>query len=201
MPGSSTASPLANGASASRIELAAAARSSSRLAFQRAADRADLERALHRAIEATAHGCVEQQRARLHFDSCKAGLAQDAADARLRGERKRPGIFRPLLRQFWHVLVGRLQRRHEKRIFARLAPAGERQPARRPQRLAHIRKRQHRIGEEHHAEARGQQVETCGLEGIDGGIRQSEIDRQVLWCACPRPRQHRARDVDTERVT
>ena len=57
---SSTASPLANGASASRIELAAAARSSFGLAFQRAADRADLERALHRAVEAAADRGVEQ---------------------------------------------------------------------------------------------------------------------------------------------
>ena len=117
--------------------------------------------------------------------------------------RKRKGtrIFRPLRRQFRHVFVDRLQRRHHPGVFARLAPARKRQPPGGPQRFTHIRKRQHRVGKEHHAEARGQQVETCGFEAIDGGVRQSEIDRQVLWRARPRPRQHRARYVDTERVT
>ena len=111
-----------------------------------------------------------------------------------------PGIFRPLLRQFRHVFVDRLQRRHHPRIFARLAPAGECQPSRRPQRLAHVRERQHRIGEEHHAEPRGQQIETLRVERIDGGVGQHEIDRQILRRTRSRPLQHRAGDIDAEHM-
>ena len=42
-----------------------------------------------------------------------------------------------------------------------------------------LAKEQRRLGEEHHAEARGQQIEACGIERIDGRVRQHEIDRQA----------------------
>src|SRR5687767_15718542 len=48
-------------------------------------------------------------------------------------------------------LVDRLQRRHEERVFARLLPAGEGEPATLPHRSAQIGERRHRIGKEHHA--------------------------------------------------
>ena len=129
--GSSTASPLANGVSASRIELGGGRAQMFRLAIQRPADRADFQRALHRAVEAAADRGIQRQRTRFHPDVGKAGLAENAAHTRLRGKRERPGIFRPLLRQFWHMFVGGRQRRHEERVFARLAPAGKCQPPRR----------------------------------------------------------------------
>ena len=196
-----TVLPLASGASASRIELLAAARSS-----------AGWPSSARWTGPISSAPCTAASRPRpiaISNDSGHASIpmsvkparAQNSVYALFRGERERPGIFRPLLRQFRHVLVDRLQRRHHPGVFARLAPAGERQPPGRPQRLAHVRKRQHRIGKEHHAEARGQQVKTCGIEGIDGGVRQREIDRQFLRRACPRPRQHRTRYVDAERMT
>jgi len=98
------------------------------------------------------------------------------------------------------VLVGRRKRRHEERVFARLTPAGERQPTRRPQRFTHVRKRQRGIGKEHHAEPRRQHVETCRLERIDGRIREREFDRQILRRRLPRPLQHRTRDIDAEHM-
>ena len=82
-------------------------------------------------------------------------------------------------RQLRHMLVDRLQRRHDKRIFARLPPAGKHQPPRWPQRLVQIGKRERGLGEEHHAEARGQQVEACRLERVDGRVRQHEFDREA----------------------
>ena len=121
--------------------------------------------------------------------------------ARLRSERERAGIFRPLRRQFRHVFVDRLQRHHEERIFARLAPAGEGQPARRLQRLAQVRKRQRGIGKEHHAEARDQEIKTVGLERIDGRIRQHEIDRQTRRRGLAGAGQHRPRNVDPHHMS
>ena len=66
--------------------------------------------------------------------------------------------------------------------------------------LRMIGERQRRIGKEHHAEPRGQQIEASRVERIDGGVRQHEIDRQILRRDLPRPLQHRAGDVDAEHV-
>ena len=75
--------------------------------------------------------------ASFHRNAGEAGLTQDSLDPRFGRKRERPRIFRPWLRQFGHVRVDRLQRRHHPRIGARLAPASKCEPARRPQRLAH----------------------------------------------------------------
>ena len=72
----------------------------------------------------------------------KPALAQNPVHALFGGKRERTRVFRSLRRQFRHVFVDRLQRRDHPGVFARLAPAGEGQPARRPQRFAHVRKRQ-----------------------------------------------------------
>ena len=133
-----------------------------RLALQRPARRTDFERALrppHRDRGRSRNPATDGHAS--ISTPVKPASLKDAAHARFGGKRERAGIFRPLLRQLRHVLVGGLQRRHEERVFARLAPAGECQPARRPQRLAHVGKRQRGIGKEHHAEARDQQIETC----------------------------------------
>src|SRR4051794_14066016 len=96
---------------------------------ERAAGGSDFERALYRRLQTAAERDVEREIARLHRNAGEAGRTEDAVHARLRGERERSGIFRPLRRQLWHVLVDRLQRRHEERIFLGLAPARERQPS------------------------------------------------------------------------
>ena len=87
------------------------------------------------------------------------------------------------------------------RVIARLAPAGECQPARRPQRLAHIGKRKRRLGEKHHAEPRDQEIEACGIERIHGCIGEHEIDRQARRRDLPGASQHRGRDVDAEHMS
>ena len=121
--------------------------------------------------------------------------------ARFRCEGERAGVVRPVLRQLGDVLVDRLQRRHEKRIFARIAPAGERQPARRSQCLAHVGEGERGFGEEHHAEPRDQKIETRRVERIYRGVGEDEIDRQTRRRKLPRASQHRRRDVDAEHVS
>ena len=92
--------------------------------------------------------------------------------------------FRPLLRQFREVFVNRVKRSHEKRIFAWLAPAGERQPAGRPQRPPQVRERQRRLREKHHPEPRGQKVETCGIERMDGRVGSANSTGNSLRAFC-----------------
>ncbi|GCC48711.1 hypothetical protein chiPu_0032799, partial [Chiloscyllium punctatum] len=168
--------------------------------LQRTAGRTDLERALDRRIDAAAGCDIELDLDRLHSDAGETGFAQDALHPGFGSKRKRAGILGAELRQLRHVLVDRLQRRHEERVFARLLPAGEGEPATLPHRSAQIGERRHRIGKEHHAEARGQQIKTLAGERIDGRVGKREFDRQSLRRTLPRPRQHRPGDIDAEHV-
>jgi hypothetical protein len=122
-------------------------------------------------------------------------------NALLGGKGERTGVFRPELRQLRDVLIGCPQRRHQPRVIARLAPAGECQAGRRPQRLAHIGKRKRRLGKKHHAEPRDQQIRARGVERIHGCVGEHEIDRQASRRDLPGPRQHQGRDVDPEDVS
>src|SRR5450755_602316 len=134
-----------------------------RLPLQRAGSRAYLDRGFNRRLETAPDRNIQREVAPFHFDRRKSGLAQDADHALFRRKGKRTGIVRSGLRQPRGMLVGRLKRRHQPGVVARLAPAGERHPPRRPQRSAHIGKGKRRFGEKHHAEPRDQQVGTCGL--------------------------------------
>ncbi|MGY3358533.1 hypothetical protein ACVWZK_005196 [Bradyrhizobium sp. GM0.4] len=118
-----------------------------------------------------------------------------SSEAKANGAR----LLRPDRRHLGNVLVDRHKRRHHPRIFLRLAPAGKRQPSRRLQRAAEIGERRDGIGEEHHAEPRGQQVKARRLERMHRRIGQHEIERQAFWRKRARLRQHRLGDVEPER--
>ncbi len=129
-----------------------------RLAFKRAARRSDFERALDGGVEPLPHRDIEEKIDGLHRDRGEAGLAEHPIDPRLGGERERPRILGTEFGQTRRVAVSRLERQHQPGVLARLAPAGESEAAARPQPLAHIGEGKRRIGEEHHAEARKQQI-------------------------------------------
>ena len=121
-------------------------------------------------------------------------------DARLGGKRKRPGIFRAGRRQFWHVLADRLHRRHHPRIFARLAPAGERQPPRWPQRLFAYWRTKPRA-RQRTSRRTATPADQIWRDRTDTPWHRQARNRPAARRRdLPRPRQHRRRDVDAEHM-
>ena len=200
-PGSATVCPFRNGASVSRIEALAAAYvsggwpCSARLAGPIWSEPSTA------ASSPPPMAMSMAKIMRLHRHVDEAGAFQDAHHALFRGKGERARLFRPDRRHFRNVFVDRHQRRHHPRIFLRLAPAGKGEPPRRLQRAAEVGEGRNGIGEEHHAEARGEQIKARRLERMHRRIRQHEIERQSLWCKRARLRQHRVGDIEAERET
>ena len=195
---SGTDCPLTNGASASRIELVAAATHLGRLAVQRAGGRADFERALHRRIETAPDRDIERR-----DGTAPCAMSVKPASPRMRCTRSSeakangPGIFGS------HAAAAsaRACRPPAAAPSSSGFSRGSRQQANasRPDGFSarrRLAKERTGLGKKHHAEARGQKIKTCRIERIDRGVRQHEIDRQARRRDLPRAGQHRARNVD-----
>src|SRR5579872_1222987 len=169
-----------------------------RLPVQCAVGGAERNRGVGSAVEAAAERDVEREILLLQLNVREARAGKYAAHPFVAAERERPGIFRSELRHFRHMLIDRLQRGHHPAIGARLAPAGEHYAAARLDRLAHVAERGGRVGEEHHAEAREQQISRGRLERIDRGIGLHELDFEITRRVLARIIKHRRGNIEAE---
>ena len=120
------------------------------------------ERAGDGGVESAADGDVEIEILRAHGDVGEAGVAQDAPHARFVGEGERAGVLGVRLGQGRGVLPGFAQRDHHPRILLGLAPAGEDEPSAGLEAAAQIGEGSRRIGEEHDAESRHDEIGPSG---------------------------------------
>ena len=109
-------------------------------------------------------------------DALEAGGRQDAADAIRIGEGEGPRRVGRRRRRQRQVPCGGSERQSEPRVLAERLPADEGEPSTRPKRRAEIREGRRRVGEEHHTEARVEQVELRGREAMGLSIRVLEAD-------------------------
>ena len=128
-----------------------------------------------------------------------ASLAQDAPNARLVGESEGSGVLRAHFRQGRRVFGGCAQRRDHPRVLPRLAPAGEGEPSARSKAAPDIGEGERRIGEEHDAETRDDEIRPVGRL-VHGGVRKHETRRQIGLGALAGARQHGLGNVEAQNL-
>ncbi len=122
---------------------------------------------MHRRVELRRGGVLE------------ARAFEDCGRARRIGEGEGAGRQRIRRRLLGQERARRGEGFEGPEIFRHRAPAHEGEASAGLQRLAHIRESRNGIGEEHHAEARGDGVE-LRREGMDRGVGVHELRRQTL---------------------
>ena len=130
----------------------------------------------------------------------EAGGSQDLLDVVGLAERQRAGRARRLGVRRAEAAHADRERQREPGIALERRPADEGEAPAGAQRGQQVGKGRDRVGEEHHAEARDQQIVGAPLESVGLGIAVDEADVAValLGAAPPRERQHRLGDVERE---
>ena len=170
-----------------------------RLAVEGAAGRADLERGLHRGIEALARGHIHREIVPLERDRCKPGFAQESGG---RAPRRRTQTGRdpqgPAAAS--SARAGRRPAAAPSARDCRAACASRRTPGAPPGRSALRMLANDSAGSAKNITPKREtsRSKLAGANGMHGRVGKREFHRRLRRRDLARPRQHRRRDIDAE---